>query len=226
MAIVWETGIIRSGDVQWMTAGSGVIRQEMPKGDDAGRMWGFQLWANLPAAHKMMHPRYQEVTSSQIPAISTGGGGTIRVICGEVNGTKGPVQDIVTDPEYLDVTVPPHSEFIHATKPRHTVFAYVIEGKACFCPDMTPSSSEVKGGDFSEDQRNSVASNESLVLFDRGEHVAVATEDQAVCFLLISGRPIGEPVAWYGPIVMNYREELQIAFDEYRNGTFLKHQKA
>ena len=221
-----NTGVISSGDVQWMTAGSGIIHQEMPKGDDAGRMWGFQLWANLPAAYKMMHPRYQDVTSQQIPVLSTKNGGTIRIICGDVKGTRGPVQDIVTDPEYLDLTVPPDSEFIHATKPGHTVFAYVIEGKACFCPEKTPVPSEIEGGNSFDAQRNSVVGNETLVLFDDGERVVVATEDEPVRFLLVSGKPIGEPVAWQGPIVMNSREELQIAFEEYRNGTFLKHQRA
>jgi redox-sensitive bicupin YhaK (pirin superfamily) len=219
-------GVIGSGDVQWMTAGSGIIHQEMPKGDETGRMGGFQLWANLPAAHKMMDPRYRGVSRHQIPAITTGNGVTIRIICGKVEGTRGPVQDIVTDPEYLDLTVPAKTEFIHPTKLGHTVFAYVIEGKAWFCQQKNPFAYEVEGANYFDLQRNPFVTNEHLALFDDGEQVVVSTEDEPVRFLLISGKPIGEPVAWYGPIVMNTREELQIAFEEYRNGTFIKHKKA
>ena len=147
-------GVIASGDVQWMTAGSGIIHQEMPKGDEHGHMWGFQLWANLPASHKMMWPRYREVKSDQIPEISTASGVTIRIICGELDGTKGPVQDIVIDPEYLDLTVPERSEFIHQTKPGHRVFAYVIEGKAYFCQEKNPFTYEVEGTNYFDIQRD------------------------------------------------------------------------
>ncbi len=126
-------GVIGIGDVQWMTAGSGIIHQEMPKGDAQGHMGGFQLWANLPASHKMMDPRYRGLTKDQIPEVSAGGGVMIRIICGEVKGTKGPVRDIVTDPEYLDVTIPAHAEFIHPAKAGHTAFAYVIAGEGYFC---------------------------------------------------------------------------------------------
>lgn len=198
-------GIIGSGDVQWMTAGSGIIHQEMPKGDEDGCNWGFQLWANLPASQKMMNPRYRDVKSNQIPEVVTANGVNIKIICGEVSGTKGPVGDIVIDPEYIDITVPPKTEFIHSTKPGHTVFVYVIEGKGYFGEEKKPFT------------------NENLILFDDGNQVIVATEDVAVRFLLISGKPIGEPVAWHGPIVMNTREELEIAFEEFNNGTFIKH---
>jgi redox-sensitive bicupin YhaK (pirin superfamily) len=218
-------GVISSGDVQWMTAGSGIIHQEMPKGDKAGRMGGFQLWANLPASHKMMHPRYREVKSNQIPEISQGNGVTIRIICGKVDGEQGPVQDIVTDPEYLDLTIPAKTEFIHPTKPGHTVIAYIIEGKARFCREKNPYTYEVEGINYFDIQRNPFATNETLVLFDEGEQIVVFTEDEPVRFLLMSGKPIGEPVAWYGPIVMNKQQELEIAFAEYSNGTFIKHQK-
>ena len=136
-------GVIGPGEVQWMTAGSGIIHQEMPKGDETGRMGGFQLWANLPASHKMMEPRYRDVKSRQIPEVSAGDGVTIRVICGEVGGTKGPVQDIITDPEYLDLTVPAGTQFIHPTKAGHTVCAYVIEGRARFCQEKNPFDYEV-----------------------------------------------------------------------------------
>jgi len=217
-------GAIASGDVQWMTAGSGIIHQEMPKGDEHGHMWGFQLWANLPASHKMMWPRYREVKSDHIPEISTASGVTIRIICGELDGTKGPVQDIVIDPEYLDLTVPARSEFIHHTKPGHRVFAYVIAGKAYFCQEKNPFTYEVEGTNYFDIQRDAFVANEHLVLFEDGEQVLVATEDESVRLLLVSGKPIGEPVAWYGPIVMNTQEELRVAFEEYGNGTFIKHQ--
>jgi quercetin 2,3-dioxygenase len=201
-----NSGLIGPGDVQWMTAGSGIIHQEMPKGDAAGRMGGFQLWANLPAAQKMMDPRYRDVKSSQIPLVAVKGGASIRVICGEVEGTRGPVQDIVTDPEYLDVALPAGAEFRHPTKPDHTVLAYVIEGQAYFDPE-----------------KKTQVVNRELVQFEAGNQVVASAPDVPARFLLISGKPIGEPVAWYGPIVMNTQEELQIAFDEYNNGTFIKH---
>jgi redox-sensitive bicupin YhaK (pirin superfamily) len=216
-------GIIASGDVQWMTAGSGIIHQEMPKGDEKGMMWGFQLWANLPASQKMMNPRYRDVKDNQIPEISAGDGVKIRIICGEVKETRGPVRDIVVDPEYLDCTVSAGTEFIHPTKPGHTVFAYIIGGKAHFCKEKNPFAYEIEGVNYSDIQRDAYVRNENLVLFDDGEKIVVSTEDEPVRFLLISGKPLREPVAWYGPIVMNTQRELQIAFEEYQNGTFIKH---
>lgn len=199
-------GVIAGGDVQWMTAGSGIIHQEMPKGDESGQMGGFQLWANLPASHKMMEPRYRGLTKDEIPEISLENGVKIRIICGEVDGTKGPVTDIVTDPEYLDVTIPGNSAFTRQTASGHTVLAYVIEGEGYF-----------------DAQKKFLVGNHKLVVFDGGDQVEISTEAQKVQFLLISGKPIGELVAWYGPIVMNTQEELQIAFDEYRANTFIKH---
>ncbi len=219
-------GLIGSGDVQWMTAGSGIIHQEMPKGDETGHMDGFQLWANLPASHKMMDPRYRDVTSDQIPKLSLSSGVTIQIICGKAEGVQGPVQDIVTDPEYLDVTVPAETELAYPTQPGHTVFAYIIEGKAQFCQEKNPYAYEVEGANYFDLQRNPFLTNESLVLFGDGEQIVVSTEDEPVRFLLISGKPIGEPVAWYGPIVMNTQQELEIAFEEYRNGTFIKYKSA
>ena len=216
-------GSIASGDVQWMTAGSGIVHQEMPKGDAGGRMGGFQLWANLPARDKMMEPRYQEVKSGQIPELSVEGGTKVKVICGRVGGTQGPVKDIVTDPEYVDVTVPAGTEYVHPTRKGHTAFAYVIQGRAYFCREKKPFSYEAEGVNYFDMQRSPFADNGTLILFGDGDHVVIATQDEAVRFLFVSGRPIGEPVAWYGPIVMNTQEELRIAFEEYERGTFVKH---
>jgi redox-sensitive bicupin YhaK (pirin superfamily) len=205
-----NTGTIYSGDVQWMTAGSGIIHQEMPKGQEDGLMWGFQLWANLPASHKMMDPRYRDVKQDQMPEIDLDDGAKVRIICGELNGVKGPVQGIVIDPEYLDITVLSESDFKHAVKRGHKAFAYVIEGEGHF------------GRDQESNARKRVGP-ESLVIFDDGDEVAISTEDRPVRALFVSGKPIGEPVAWHGPIVMNTQEELGIALQEYENGSFIKH---
>jgi redox-sensitive bicupin YhaK (pirin superfamily) len=218
-------GIIGPGDVQWMTAGSGIIHQEMPKGDEKGRMGGFQLWANLPAVYKMMDPRYREVKSGQIPEITRDNGVKIRIISGRIHGTQGPISDVVTDPTYLDVTVPAQTEYTHATKPGHTVLAYVIEGQALFCQQKDPFSYEIEGTNYFDMKRDPFIANEELILFDTGEQIIVSTEDQPVRFLLMSGHPLGEPIAWHGPIVMNTQEELQVAFEEFQNGTFIKHTK-
>jgi redox-sensitive bicupin YhaK (pirin superfamily) len=199
-------GSIDSGDVQWMTAGSGIIHQEMPQGDASGRMEGFQLWANLPAAEKMMPPRYRDVKSKNIPTITLDNKVKIKIICGTVNNVRGPVQGIMIDPEYLDVAVPAHTVYQHPTKPGHRVFAYVIAGQGYFCKEKKP-----------------VVNNGTLVLFEDGNTVQIETAEDSLRFLLISGKPLEEPVAWYGPIVMNSQEELQLAFEEYREGTFLKH---
>jgi redox-sensitive bicupin YhaK (pirin superfamily) len=219
-------GVISAGDVQWMTAGSGIIHQEMPQGDPEGRMYGFQLWANLPKSHKMMDPRYREVKSVQIPEVALQNGVRIKVISGRVDGSQGPVQDIVTDPEYLDVTMPPGAEFRHPTRRGHTAFAYVIEGKGFFCREKDPFTYEAEGRNYFDMRREPFVSNGMVVLFEDGDEVLAATEAEGVRFLLISGRPIGEPVAWYGPIVMNTEEELRIAFAEYEDGTFTKHRRA
>jgi hypothetical protein len=217
-------GIIDSGDVQWMTAGSGIIHQEMPKGQKDGLMWGFQLWANLPASQKMMGPRYQEIKKDQIPETLLESGVRVKIICGEVNGVKGPVKDIVTNPEYLDIAVASKSNFTYPVKKGHTVFAYVIEGKGYFGPERDPYAYEAEGANYFDLKRDCMMGPESLIIYDEGDEVAISTEDIPVRFLLVSGKPIKEPVAWYGPIVMNTQEELRVAFEEYENGTFLKHQ--
>jgi quercetin 2,3-dioxygenase len=199
-----NSGVIGPGDVQWMTAGSGIIHQEMPQGDSQGKMGGFQLWANLPASDKMMKPRYRGILASQIPIVTTISGAVVRVICGEVDGIHGPVEDIVIEPEYLDITIPGGTEFVHPTHPDHTVFSYIFEGNAF----------------FNDNQK--ISSNGDLILFSEGDQVQISTRESSARLLLISGKPIREPVAWYGPIVMNTNEELQLAFTEYRNGTFIK----
>jgi len=216
-------GIISSGDVQWMTAGSGIIHQEMPKGDGNGKMYGFQLWANLPSRKKMMDPRYRDIANEQIPEVKLPNGTTIKIISGEVSGIKGPVQDIVIDPEYIDVTIPPNSEFIHPTKQGHTVFAYIIDGQGYFCREKNPFTYEVEGRNYFDIDRDPFVGDGTIVLFDDGDEIMAFTEEHEVRFLLISGKPILEPVAWYGPIVMNTQEELQIAFEEYKQGTFIKY---
>jgi hypothetical protein len=217
-------GDITSGDVQWMTAGSGIIHQEMPKGDADGKMEGFQLWANLPAVQKMMDPRYRDIKSSQIPKVRLDNGIEIKIISGQVGNRQGSVRDIVIDPEYIDVAIPAHTKFIHPTREGHTVFAYVISGRGYFCQERKPFTSEVEGINDFDMQRDPFLENETLILFEDGDHVSVSTEDEAVRFLLISGKPLNEPVAWQGPIVMNTQEELKIAFEEYRQGTFVKHE--
>ena len=205
-----NSGVIGSGCAQWMTAGCGIVHQEMPLGDDAGVIEGFQLWVNLPAADKMMLPRYQGVSDDEIPLVAGPEGALIRIIAGEVDGVRGPVEGIVTDPEYLDVTVPAGSRFAHRTDPSHTVFAYVIAGRACFAENPSAGS------------QTECADNGSAVLFGEGDSVvAHAVGDAPTRFLLISGRPLGEPVAWGGPIVMNTQDELRKAFEELEDGTFI-----
>jgi redox-sensitive bicupin YhaK (pirin superfamily) len=198
-------GVIGQGDVQWMTAGSGIIHQEMPKGSN-GHMGGFQLWVNLPSTYKMMEPRYREVKNEQIPEVLIDKGIKVRIISGEVNKKRGPVRDIVVDIQYLDVTMEPGTRFEHTIKKGYRVFAYVIEGH----------------GYFDTEKKNNIG-KEHLVIFKDGDDVKIEANDRLLRFLLISGKSLGEPIAWRGPIVMNTQEELRVAFDEYRNGTFVKH---
>jgi redox-sensitive bicupin YhaK (pirin superfamily) len=198
-------GVIAAGDIQWMTAGGGIIHQEMPRGNGRRRLSGFQLWANLPAREKMMEPRYREVTGADIPLVTRPGGTIVRVVAGEVDGVRGPVREIVIDPEYLDVSMPPGQSFTHPVPPEHTVFAYLFEGEVRFQP--APLGTTGAG---------------SVVLFGPGDAVKAETESRPARFLLVSGRPLREPVAWRGPIVMNSDDELRRAFDELRSGTFVK----
>jgi redox-sensitive bicupin YhaK (pirin superfamily) len=171
----------------------------------------------------MMEPRYQEIKSSRIPEILMGKGLKVRIICGDVSGVEGPVNGIVTDPEYLDVTVPAEEKFSHITFPGYTVFAYVIEGKGHFDDGNDPCALEIEGSRYIDSTEHCTIGPGNLVIFGDGDSIEVTAEEKGLRFLLISGKPIGEPVAWYGPIVMNTQEELKTAFGEYRNGTFIKH---
>jgi len=219
-------GVIGSGDVQWMTAGSGIIHQEMPQGSPEGLMWGLQLWANLPRSHKMMDPRYRDVNHARIPEVTLDGGVRVKVVAGHAGNVAGPVTDVVIDPEYLDVTVPPHTTFRHVVKNGHTAFAYVIEGRAWFDQERNAYAHEVVGENYFDFRRECLFGPENLVLYEKnGTAITVTTDDQPARFLLISGNPIGEPVAWYGPIVMNTQDELRVAFEEYEAGTFIKTRK-
>ncbi len=216
-------GVIARGDVQWMTAGSGIIHQEMPKGREDGVMWGFQLWANLPAARKMTEPRYQEVHAAEIPEAALGNGVRAKVVCGAVDGVQGPVRDVAIDPLYLDVTVPPGTTFTFGVEQGRRAFTYVISGRAYFEPERDPYAYDVEGANYFDFKRDCLLGPENAVLFDNsGDELAITTGEEAARFLLVTGRPLGEPVAWYGPIVMNTRAELRQAFHELEEGTFIK----
>jgi redox-sensitive bicupin YhaK (pirin superfamily) len=219
-------GAIAPGDIQWMTAGSGIVHQEMPKGDNAGKMHGFQLWANLPAALKMTAPHYQEVKSAEIPDVTDDDGTTARIICGNLWGTAGPVDGIAAEPNYFDITVPPGKRKTIPVETTRHAFAYVFAGSGKFCNASGPLAVPTEGVGWSDAPPSEDVDNRSLVLFDRGDEVTVQAGEKGIRFLLVSGKPLGEPVAWYGPIVMNTQAELRQAFFEYQNGTFLKKGKA
>lgn len=202
-----NTGVLRPGDVQWMTAGSGILHQEMPQGDEQGRMHGFQLWANLPASLKMSDPRYQDIPSAEIPTVTDDDGTAVRVVCGEFGGQRGPVDGVAAQPRYLDVSVPGGvSRELPIETTRHA-FAYVFEGEVNFRDASGPQHFD---------------GNRSLVLFDRGDAIRVEAGESGARFLLVSGEPLREPVAWRGPIVMNTQAELEQAWRELRAGTFIK----
>ena len=215
-------GVLGAGDVQWMTAGSGIIHQEMPEGDAQGRMHGFQLWANLPARLKMTDPRYQDVKSADVPEITDDDGTRVRVVCGSFWGRTGPVEGVAADPCYLDVWVPPGLRKSLPVETTRHAFAYVFDGSGQFRDASAPRgvATETVG---TEDIRRDETGNRTVLVFDRGDEVVVQAGDSGIRFLLVSGQPLQEPVAWHGPIVMNTEAELQTAFDEFRRGTFIKH---
>lgn len=211
-------GVISAGDVQWMTAGRGIIHQEMPKGDPQGRMHGFQLWANLPSSLKMANPRYQEIKAAEIPIVKDDDGTEVRIVSGKFWGKRGPVEGIAADPTYLDVTVPPGKRKALPVETTRHAFAYVFGGSGKFQNASDPQNvaTEVVS------KPATPVENRSLVLFDSGDEVVVQAGGEGIRFLLVSGKPLEEPVAWRGPIVMNTQQELQKAFSELRDGTFLK----
>ncbi|HEY1910479.1 MAG TPA: pirin family protein [Vicinamibacterales bacterium] len=215
-------GNLGAGDVQWMTAGSGIMHQEMPQGDANGRMHGFQLWANLPASLKMTKPRYQDVAASDIPEVVDDDGTKARIICGEFWGRKGPVEGVAADPRYVDISVPPGQRKRIAVETTRHAFAYVFAGSGSFRDASDPEGVLTEATDGSDRVTYEAAGNRSLVLFDRGDEIVVQAGDEGVRFLLVSGKPIEEPVAWYGPIVMNTNDQLQTALSELRAGTFIK----
>ena len=215
-------GVITSGDIQWMTAGSGIIHQEMPKGDTKGRMHGFQLWANLPSALKMTPPRYQGIEAKDIPEVTDDDGTHVRLVCGDFWGKKGPVDGIAANPVYIDVSVPPGKKKIIPVETKRHAFAYVFAGSGKFSNASDPLAAPTEHVGDNETAHPMEADNRSLVLFDSGENVTVQAGDEGIRFLLVSGRPLKEPVAWYGPIVMNTQDQLQQAYQELQDGTFLK----
>jgi quercetin 2,3-dioxygenase len=210
-------GRLSDGDVQWMTAGSGILHQEMPQGDTQGRMHGFQLWANLPSSLKMTKPRYQDVQGKDVPEVTDDDGTRVRIVCGEFWGKKGPVEGVAADPRYLDVSVPPRTQRRLPVESSRHAFAYVFAGSGTFRDASEPMAvrNELKGGDYD-------LGNRSLVLFDSGDEIVVEAGDEGIRFLLVSGKPIEEPVAWHGPIVMNTQAELRQAMRELQLGTFIR----
>jgi redox-sensitive bicupin YhaK (pirin superfamily) len=216
-------GTLGAGDVQWMTAGRGILHQEMPQGDPKGRMHGFQLWANLPASLKMTAPRYQDIPGAEIPEVVDDDGTRVRIICGEFWGKRGPVDGVAAEPRYLDISVPPGRRKTFAVEASRQAFAYVFAGSGTFRDASQPfgvlTEKEGEGGETLIRERTG---NRSLVLFDSGDEITVQAGDEGIRFLLVSGKPIEEPVAWYGPIVMNTQAELQQAVAELRNGTFIR----
>ncbi len=215
-------GSLAAGDVQWMTAGRGIMHQEMPKGDSAGRMHGFQLWANLPSALKMTQPRYQDIAAADIPDIVDDDGTRVRIVVGEFWGRKGPVEGVAADPRYIDVSVPPGGRKRLAVDRTNHAFAYVFAGSGTFRDASAPQRILTEQVDGATTRTlPDEYENRSLILFDRGDEVVVQAGDQGIRFLLVSGKPIVEPVAWYGPIVMNTEQELRRALSDLRNGTFI-----
>jgi redox-sensitive bicupin YhaK (pirin superfamily) len=215
-------GRMTAGDVQWMTAGSGILHQEMPKGDATGRMHGFQLWANLPASLKMTDPRYQDIPSSAIPEVTEDDGTRARIIAGEFWGKRGPVEGVAADPSYVDISVPPGKRRRIRVETTRNAFAYVFAGAGKFLDASDPRAVLTESAVDPNAPVTYDAKNHSLVLFDRGDEIVVDAGPEGIRFLLVSGKPLEEPVAWYGPIVMNTDEELRQAISELHTGTFIR----
>jgi quercetin 2,3-dioxygenase len=221
-------GRMTAGDVQWMTAGSGILHQEMPKGDANGRMHGFQLWANLPASLKMTDPRYQDIPSSAIPEVTDDDGTMARIICGEFWGKTGPVEGVATGPmsaeaRYVDISVPPGKRKRFRVETTRHAFAYVFAGSGTFRDASEPQAVLTESAVDPNAAPVYDAKNHSLVLFDRGDEITVQAGPDGIRFLLVSGKPLKEPVAWYGPIVMNTQEQIRQAMAELHTGGFIKH---
>jgi redox-sensitive bicupin YhaK (pirin superfamily) len=215
-------GKLGAGDIQWMTAGRGIMHQEMPKGDPSGRMHGFQLWANLPSSLKMTEPRYQDIAAADIPEVVDDDGTRARIICGEFWGKTGPVEGVAADPRYVDISVPPGLRKRIGVDRERNVFAYVFAGSGTFRDASEPRAVLTEQVGSSGGTTYETTGNRSLVLFDRGDEIVVQGGDEGIRFLLVSGKPLEEPVAWYGPIVMNTQQELEQAFNELRDGTFIR----
>lgn len=198
-------GAIKAGEIQWMTAGSGIIHQEMPLQKN-GLIRGFQLWVNLPRSHKMMQPRYQDIKKAEVPEITIDDDIKVNILAGKLNGAVGPVQDIITNPTYLDFTIEAETQFMHRVEPDHTVMAYILHGNGYF-----------------DDNKQQLIEKDHLVVFNPGEQINISTDNDQIRFLMMSGKPLNENVAWHGPIVMNTRSELVTAFEELNNGNFIKH---
>jgi redox-sensitive bicupin YhaK (pirin superfamily) len=216
-------GCMTAGDVQWMTAGSGILHQEMPKGDELGRMHGFQLWANLPASLKMTDPRYQDIPASAIPEVTEDDGTHARILCGEFWGQTGPVEGVAADPRYVDISVPPGKRKTIKVEVERNAFAYVFAGSGSFRNASAPQAVLTESAVDAKAAPVYDAHNHSMVLFDRGDEIVVQAGPEGMRFLLVSGKPLEEPVAWYGPIVMNTQEQLRVAMAELQQGTFIKH---
>ena len=218
-----NTGDLNAGDVQWMTAGSGILHQEMPRGNDKGQMHGFQLWGNLPSAQKMTAPRYQDMKSAEIPVVTDDDGTRVKIITGEFWGKRGPVDGIAADPQYLDVFVPAGVKKTFKIDTYRRAFAYVFQGAGAFADASAPSGVLLEkevGGE--EVNIRDMSGDRTLIRFGTGDEVTVQAGEEGVRFLLISGAPIEEPVAWHGPIVMNTRAEIQQAMRDLNNGTFIR----
>ena len=220
-----NAGTLGAGDIQWMTAGRGILHQEMPQGDPAGRMHGFQLWANLPSSLKMTTPRYQDIAARDVPEVVDDDGTRVRVVCGSFWGRRGPVEGVAADPSYVDITVPPGKRRTFEVDTRRNAFAYVFQGSGSFRDASEPRGVLTDTPGPVENVVREPAGDRSLVLFDAGDEIVVQAGEHGMRFLLVSGKPIQEPVAWYGPIVMNTREELRQAVEDLERGTFIRREE-